>query len=127
MGLDSFIFAEQHDVIYDVVENEVMYWRKFNAIHSWFVKNVQDGIDDCGKYSVPIETLRELLDIVIQCIEDNSKIQELLPPKEGFFFGSSEIDQSFIEELERTRNNLERLIEQFDDGCYLGFSYVGNW
>lgn len=25
---------------------EVMYWRKSNQIHNWFVKNVQNGVDD---------------------------------------------------------------------------------
>ena len=26
----------------------VAYWRKFNALHNWFVNNIQDGKDDCG-------------------------------------------------------------------------------
>ena len=42
------------------VEEEVGYWRKANAIHSWFVKNVQNGNDDCGEYWVDIDTLKEL-------------------------------------------------------------------
>jgi len=25
------------------IEEEVGYWRKANAIHSWFVKNIQNG------------------------------------------------------------------------------------
>ena len=25
----------------------VAYWRKANAIHSWFVENCQDGVDEC--------------------------------------------------------------------------------
>jgi hypothetical protein len=29
------------------VETTVAYWRKANAIHSWFVQNVQDGVDEC--------------------------------------------------------------------------------
>jgi len=41
---------------------EVGYWRKANAIHHWFVKNVQDGNDDCGKYDVSEEKIDELID-----------------------------------------------------------------
>lgn len=26
---------------------ELAYWRKANAIHGWFVKNVQEGKDSC--------------------------------------------------------------------------------
>jgi len=31
---------------------EAMYWRKANAIHRWFVENVQGGQDDCKPYYV---------------------------------------------------------------------------
>lgn len=47
----------------EVVE-EVGYWRKANAIHKWFVENVQDGEDDCHEYRVTTEQLQELLDLV---------------------------------------------------------------
>ena len=29
------------------VMEQVMEWRKFNALHKWFVDNVQEGVDDC--------------------------------------------------------------------------------
>lgn len=43
---------------------EAGYWRKANAIHGWFVKNVQDGEDDCKEYYVSREQMQELLDTV---------------------------------------------------------------
>lgn len=36
-------------------------WRKANAIHQWFIKNVQKGVDDCGEYYVDEENLKKLL------------------------------------------------------------------
>lgn len=45
------------------VGEEVMYWRKANHIHGWFVDNVQDGEDDCGTYRVDDEKLLELLEV----------------------------------------------------------------
>jgi hypothetical protein len=42
---------------------ELGYWRKANQIHSWFVKNVQDGKDDCGEYYVSKENLLQLLEL----------------------------------------------------------------
>jgi len=45
------------------ITEEVAYWRKANAIHGWFVENVQDGKDDCGDYEVSREKLGELLAI----------------------------------------------------------------
>jgi hypothetical protein len=44
------------------IEEEVMYWRKANAIHAWFVREVQGGKDDCGDYLVTREDLEKLLD-----------------------------------------------------------------
>ncbi len=45
------------------VEESVMYWRKANHIHAWFVDNVQSGRDDCGTYVVEKNKLRELLSV----------------------------------------------------------------
>lgn len=42
------------------VIEEIMYWRKANAIHHWFVENVQHGVDDCGEYPVSWEQLKML-------------------------------------------------------------------
>lgn len=39
-------------------------WRKANAIHNWFVNNVQEGNDDCKSYYVSTDDLQELLDLV---------------------------------------------------------------
>ncbi|MBW6469642.1 MAG: hypothetical protein K0A90_00290, partial [Methanosarcinaceae archaeon] len=36
----------------------VMCWRKSNAIHKWFVNNVQSGVDDCKDYNVTIDDLK---------------------------------------------------------------------
>lgn len=44
-----------------VVEEEVMYWRKANHIHGWFVDNVQGGNDDCRDYYVHPDKLDALL------------------------------------------------------------------
>lgn len=41
----------------------VAYWRKANAIHKWFVDNVQNGVDDCRYAYVEREQLIELRDL----------------------------------------------------------------
>lgn len=50
---------------------QIGYWRKQNAIHQWFVDNVQNGEDNCAKYDVGIEQLKELRgtceDVLINC------------------------------------------------------------
>ena len=50
------------------IDEEVMYWRKANQIHAWFVDKVQSGLDNCGRYHVEWEQLRELLFVVLRVI-----------------------------------------------------------
>lgn len=45
------------------IEERAGYWRKANAIHKWFVDNVQDGVDDCKEYWISTENLKKLLNI----------------------------------------------------------------
>ena len=51
------------------VQITAAYWRKANAIHKWFVDNVQDGEDDCGDYYVSQDQLRELRDLCQQVLD----------------------------------------------------------
>jgi hypothetical protein len=45
----------------EAIEEDVMYWRKANHIHAWFVDNVRDGVDDQMSYRVDWDKLRQLL------------------------------------------------------------------
>jgi len=58
------------------IEERVGYWRKANAIHKWFVDNVQDGVDDCKEYYVSREKLNELLELC-------RKVKRIAKLKEG--------------------------------------------
>ena len=67
--------------ISEIIES-VAYWRKANAIHKWFVDNVQNGTDDCGKYRVTVDQLKQLVkackDIPhrqVQCVQYRASYQ----------------------------------------------------
>ena len=107
------------DRVTDVVE-EVMYWRKVNAVHSWFVENCQDGIDECQESRVSKEQLEKLAEICEQVVEH--KDPELLPSSSGFFFGSTEYDEYYYQEIEETakviREELKNNQEEYPDYFY---------
>ena len=106
------------------VVEEVGYWRKANQIHRWFVENVQSGTDDCGSYWVSRDKLEELLDLCKQIKEDNSKAEELLPSQSGFFFGGTEYDEWYYEDINNTIKILEEVLA--DDGGD-DFEYSSSW
>jgi hypothetical protein len=133
---------------------EAGYWRKANAIHPWFVENVQDGNDDCKNYYVSKEDIEALLDTVNtvlntselvegtitngyrfenskgipitekgKYIKDPTVAQALLPTTEGFFFGSTDYDQYYYQDLVDTKKILENTLED-DEGDY---EYQASW
>jgi hypothetical protein len=111
-----------------IIEN-VGYWRKANAIHKWFVDNVQDGSDDCKEYHVGKTQLEELLELCKQIKEDNTKAEELLPTQEGFFFGGTEYDEFYFEDIKNTIEMLESLLsEDTGNGFYESdYIYQSSW
>ena len=110
----------------NVIESEAIYWRKANAIHKWFVDNVQDGVDDCGNYHVGIEQLQELAETCRKVLNDKSLASELLPAQSGFFFGGTDYDEWYFKDLEYTATEIEKLlsIEKPEGRGYYPWSYV---
>ena len=94
------------------IEERIGYWRKANAIHQWFVDNVQGGDDNCRDYYVDEDNLKRLLNIVNQVLEDNSLAPKLLPTQEGFFFGSQEYDDYYFQDLKDTKKIIENALKE---------------
>jgi hypothetical protein len=136
MGLDMYlnvrknvsstpVFSEATGVTKVVRGGRVGYWRKSNQIHNWFVQNVQDGEDDCEEYYVSREQLTELLDTCKKIKANPDLAESLLPPVEGFFFGSTEIDEYYWEDIDSTIKQLEKAMEKYDDKW--SFEYSSSW
>ena len=142
------------------VEEEVMYWRKANHIHNWFVENVQDGIDNCATYHVSPDQLKALLDACERVIEtselvagevymgtvydqahpkgkaltepgkvikDPTVARTLLPTQSGFFFGSEEYDQYYLESVVETRDWMVRTLAESGEGSFAHIVYHSSW
>lgn len=114
-----------------LVEVQVGYWRKQNAIHQWFVQNVQNGVDNCGLYDVEREQLKELQSmckIVLEAQSDPDIAEETawayLPPQEGFFFGDTVIDEWYYNNLKYTYELIEKLLST---DSIENFKYQSSW
>lgn len=93
------------------VEIEVAYWRKANQIHQWFVDNVQGGIDECQHSSVSITQLTVLRDLCRTVLADRNKAASELPTQSGFFFGPTDYETYYWQDLEETDVALTKLID----------------
>jgi hypothetical protein len=92
------------------VSFDLIYWRKANAIHAWFVKNVQNGVDNCDAYYVDRVRLVELRDLCDKVIADKTLAETCLPTTSGFFFGSTERDEYYFEQLEHTSKSITNIL-----------------
>lgn len=112
------------------VGEEVGYWRKFNALHNWFVQNVQDGEDDCGEYEITpagLEQLEMTLEMVLDPKnKDMEAQQKLLPTKSGFFFGGTDYDSYYFNEAKETLELVKKLRKETDFDKYK-FIYSSSW
>lgn len=93
-----------------VVAVNVAYWRKANQIHKWFVTNVQNGEDNCNPHYVQRDKLAELKELCEKVLDDHSLAGELLPASSGFFFGSTDYDEWYFEDLEYTVSKISHLL-----------------
>ena len=105
---------------------ELAYWRKANAIHNWFVQNVQEGKDDCGDYYVSLEKLKELKETCEKVLDNPKLAGELLPSVKGFFFGSYTYDEYYERDLERTVKALDKIISN-PDAKNWWITYTSSW
>ena len=113
------------------------YWRKANAIHNWFVQNVQDDRDECQKSYVSAEQLRELRDACEQVLwtqgDSRVGVQEKaeevgLAPKAGFFFGSTDYDEYYLEDLRYTVKLINRMeAAGVFDNAWVDIYYQASW
>jgi hypothetical protein len=111
------------------------YWRKANAIHGWFVRECQGGEDNCQSYYVPREKLQQLADACDHVLkvpagvsmEDAAADVGLLPTR-GFFFGSYEMDEWYIQDLKTTIEIVNHALSLFPEDNYdWSFYYSSSW
>ena len=115
----------------------IAYWRKANAIHNWFVQNVQDNRDECQKSFVSSQDLRDLREAcqAVLATRNNSlvSVSEVaedvcLAPLAGFFFGGTEYDEWYYQDLEYTVKTIDRLeaVGVFDN-AWTDIEYQASW
>ena len=120
MGLDMYLSRRPKN------SEDVGYWRKANAIHKWFVDNVQDGVDNCAEYVVYKSQLELLRDTCKRVLEDHSLAEELLPTESGFFFGSTEYNKWYFDDLETTVDIIDKVLAETDFYNY-DITYQSSW
>jgi hypothetical protein len=135
-GLKALLGEESNHAVapYDGSSVAVVatYWRKANAIHGWFVDHCQDGVDECQDSPVHPEQLAALHSTCEKALAayregDLGTALEMLPPRAGFFFGTPEIDEWWVQDAEWTVQEIERIITAAARIGGVEFFYHSSW
>lgn len=91
----------------------VVQWRKFNALHRWFEVACNGGNEtNCDWLPVSLEQLAGLLTTLKRVAANHELAPEVLPTQEGFFFGSTDYDESYLQDVDETIEALEKLLAE---------------
>lgn len=113
MGLDTFIFSKGENS----QNKEELYWRKSNHIHNWFAKKLysSDEEDNCNPKTISSKLLDELQSTCQQVLANRKKADKLLPTASGFFWGCTDYDDYYFDDVERTIKEIDELKEKYKD------------
>ena len=156
MGLDMYLYREQYfsgyhyngndPIVYRdildaagmkgcegtpsvIVKACVAYWRKANAIHKWFC-NLDGGRDECQPIDVSISQLRELRNLADAVLLQPAAASSILPTQAGFFFGPTDYDEWYMEDMRNTVTQLDMILADIpadaDEWDYR-FIYQASW
>jgi len=71
---------------------------------------------------------RQRTDVRDLVLVDPDKADELLPPQSGFFFGSTDVDEWYLEQLKYTVERLDVLLELPEVKNHkINFYYSSSW
>lgn len=117
MGLDMYIQDEDGQ--------QIAYWRKFNALHKWFVDNIQDGIDNCQvSRRLTKDDIQNIVYVLREVEKNPATAPEMLPTSNGFFFGDVTYNDWFLQDVMRSIPIFEGLLERVErDKLY----YQSSW
>lgn len=108
---------------------QIGYWRKANAIHNWFVEKCANGEDNCQVIYVSRDKLEELLNTCNEVLANKEVAKDKLPTQCGFFFGSLEYDEWYFNDIEYTKDLLEKVLKftKTEKGSKYDIVYCASW
>ena len=106
MGLD----------IYMKTKNNEKYYRKVNFLVQFVQSKMDHQMEDCEHVPLTIEQLTDLQDKCKKVLDDHSKANDLLPTCSGFFFGGTNYDEYYFQEVQQVYDDVSELLGEMKEG-----------
>lgn len=119
MGLNIYLYAvnkKEEEIDCDNVQiYELAYLRKANQIRNLFIQNLNFEYNEyCGHYKVTKEQLINLKEDCLTILNNHELAQEIMPISTGFFFGSSEYNEYYFDQLDMTVDIIDDILNKID-------------
>lgn len=101
MGLDIYFHR--------IKEEEIGYFRKVNFLVTFFEDRGYE-VENLRGISISEEDANELLRRCNEVLNDHSKAPELLPTQSGFFFGGTEYDDYYFDDVKEVKKYVENTL-----------------
>lgn len=95
-------------------DEQLVYWRKCNQIREWFAQHLEEGVANCEYSMVTKDDIENLIADCYMVLDHHSLASEILPTSPGFFFGSTDYDEWYFEDLQYTITNLLKALGEVD-------------
>lgn len=93
------------------------YFRKYNWLYAWVRRKLNvPELENCGHYPLTRSMVNDLIDDIEKVLSDHSLAEKVLPTEDGFFFGSTEYDDWYFEDLRDAKDQLTQLLTNMSDG-----------
>lgn len=118
--------GEELDIPFNKITDisiDLGYWRKANAIHGYIVDNFAGGEDDCRDIYLNSDNLKELLKRCKLVQENPDLAPDLLPTKQGFFFGNYEYNDYYFQDIKDTIEIIENALKHKN----VSYIYQSSW
>lgn len=121
-------------------------WRKFNALHNYIINHFANGRDEYQRVYLLEEEIKEILNILKKVEEsfktakikeekdgyiiyENPIAEKLLPTKDGFFFGSLDYDDFYLDYVKRSIKIFEEVLKLLEERPEEGYDiyYQASW
>lgn len=105
IGLDVYFIKRK--------SRQIGYFRKVNFLVKYF-SDLGFDVENQTPFKISEEDAKILLDRCEEVLKDHSKGPELLPTMSGFFFGSTEYDDYYYEDVKEVRDYIrDTLLPEF--------------
>lgn len=105
------VFLDERDnILKSHYAPHIAYFRKANFVYAFFSNKL---VNECAW--VTREDLKDLIDRCEKVLNDHSLAEELLPTRAGFFFGSTEYDEWYYQDVKNCLKQMKKLLKDFAD------------